>query len=75
MMDAVTELFLILLVLSGIFAIMGLATLVIERWPTLAAGRPRRAPARIRCPPRRGRGKRPRRLPHWVGRGVRSGDR
>ncbi len=71
-MDAITDLFLILLVLSGIFAAMGLATLVIERWPTLAASRPRRAPARIHRPPQRGRGKRPRRLPRWAGGGVRS---
>lgn len=66
-MAAVTDLFLILFVLSGIFGIMGLATLILERWPTLMAARPRRAPARIRRPPRRGRSGRPHRLPRFTG--------
>ena len=62
-MDAVTNLFLLMLVLSGIFLALGLACTVIERWPALLGQRPRRAPQRVRSSPRRVRTTRPRRAP------------
>ena len=62
-MDAVTNLFLLMLVLSGIFLALGLACAVIERWPALLGQRPRRAPRRVRRPRRRGRSGRLRRAP------------
>lgn len=62
-MDAVTNLFLILICLSGIFLALTLTAAVIERWPVLVGPRPRRAPQRVRRSPRRTRISRPRREP------------
>jgi hypothetical protein len=65
--DAVTDLFALLLFLSGLFLTMGLASAAIEQWQGLIAIRPRRAPRRIRQPLRRTRTNRPRRLPSCPG--------
>ena len=60
-MDALTQLLAILLPLSGLFLALSLLCAGIERWSSLAASRPRRAPARIQEPRRRTRVSRPRR--------------
>lgn len=62
-MNTLTDLFVILLCLSGLFVILSLVCAVFERVPDESDGRPRRTRVRPQRPLRRSRVVRPRRKP------------